>query len=76
MTTCFKAFLIDPATGSLKAVAIDNANSYEELRKSIGCEYLDTVLLDAETTIYCDDDGLCDGLIASTDRRLWQCAGW
>lgn len=24
------------------------------------------MLLDAETTIYCDDDGLCDGLIAST----------
>ncbi len=69
MTICHKAYLVDPHAGTIKAVAIDKANSYEELRKLINCQCIDSVMLDAETAIYCDDDGLHEGLTACTQLK-------
>ncbi len=56
------AYLLDVAAATLKPVTLDSANTLAGLYSLIGCSLVDIVRIGDSHTLYCDDEGLTDGL--------------
>ncbi len=62
MTTNITAYLVDVEQRTIRAVAIDPANSLADIRGHIGCGLIDMVRIDSNHSVVVDDNGLTDEL--------------
>lgn len=62
MTKEFTAYLIEPAAGTIRYVRVDSDNRLKSIYGLIGCSLVDAVRIGSKHLVYCDDNGLGDGL--------------
>jgi hypothetical protein len=62
MTDTFTGYLVDAKAGTICRVEIDRNDVLKSIYAHIGCTCIDAVRMDDHHTVYCDDNGLVDGL--------------
>ncbi len=62
MTETFTGYLVDAKAGTIRSVEIDRSDVLKSIYAHIGCTCIDAVRMDDQHTVYCDDNGLVDGL--------------
>lgn len=63
------AYLVEVEARTIRAVEIDPAKSYEQIRNFIGCNLIDMVRIDRHHCIVVDDNGLIDELPCFTEVK-------
>jgi hypothetical protein len=69
MTKTLTAYLVDVEQRTIRAVAIDPANSLADIRRHIGCGLIDMVRIDWNHCAVVDDNGLTDELPCFTELK-------
>lgn len=67
MSKEFTAYLIEPAAGTIRYVRVDNDNRLKSIYGLIGCSLVDAVRIGSKHLVYCDDNGLGDGLYSVSE---------
>jgi hypothetical protein len=62
MAKQFTAYLIEPAAGTIRYVRVDREDRLKSIYGHIGCSLIDAVQIGNKHLVYCDDNGLGDGL--------------
>jgi hypothetical protein len=60
------AYLLDIFSATLKPVTVDSANTLRDIYRHIGCSLVDIVAIGDRHVLYCDDEGLTEGLSGFT----------
>ena len=74
----FPAFLLDPATATIRTVLLDKTDLLASLYRLIGCSSVDRLWLDDQHVVYVDDEGmlgLVTGLFTIRDHDASLVAG-
>lgn len=61
------AYLVEVERRTIRAVAIDPANTHADIRRHIGCGLIDMVRIDRNHYVVVDDNGLTDALPCFTE---------
>lgn len=62
MAEQFTAYLIEPSVGTIRYVRVDSRNRLNSIYTLLGCTMVDAVRIGNKHLVYCDDNGLGDGL--------------
>jgi len=60
------AYLLDIFSATLKPVTVDSANTLRDIYRQIGYSLVDIVAIGDRHVLYCDDEGLVEGLAGFT----------
>ncbi len=63
----FTAYLIEPSAGTIRYVKVDSNDRLKSLYGLIGCSLVDAVRIGNKHLVYCDDNGLGEGLQAVSE---------
>ena len=63
----FTAYLIEPSAGTIRYVKVDSKDRLKSLYGLIGCSLVDAVRIGNKHLVYCDDNGLGEGLQAVSE---------
>jgi hypothetical protein len=67
MTDTIAGYLIDAKAGTIRPVTLHRKNRLKSIYAHLDCDCIDIVNLAEDHIVYCDDNGLRDGLQCFTD---------